>query len=647
MGAREPRSTAQYFDGERADVKAPRSFIERVVFPAAALLLSAACAAGAVRRFTVRDAWLAEVLRDKLAKAVTDAQYEKLAEQTEQAILARLRCGQVDKLQALTEMVFVLRGARYLPLAERAAGQDEKISGKKFAKWLLEHKGVSRLLFRAMGDVRNEDQALARLGELIHAEEKRVLAYPQLAVAFATSVPHSRTPKRLQATTLSSFRYYSGSRRFRYNVKTMPYEISRYLADTRLSIAERKWVLRNYHKNPNPARAFFDLRYDSDHLNKGTPKKISTLPYVLPNLRKVGGVCDDQAYYAAEVCKALGVPAAYVGGRGAGGAGHAWVAYLKSPGKRAVWDSSTGRYRAHLYYVGRLRDPATGGRIKDCELMLTALAAQLPLKQREQADALTAMACLVDRALRDSRQVDLSVINKLAETYDGTLVTGSKPKANTKWVQAVRKIDISLVEKLLAAVFKKNLVHTRAWELLVDMCESGRFSTKQVVRFMDVLVRRTAATHPDYSYDLVMRIVPTIKDSGLRKKLYNRVLAVYSRRPDLQGRVLIAVGDDYRDQGKKNSAMKAYDMAARRCSNLAAVVVLAARRAEDLYVEAGKTDLAIKMYAGLLSRAKKTKTAFTAQTAHYQLGMRLAELLEQSGKPAAARRIRAQIGARQ
>ncbi len=624
-----------------------RTFIGWAVFPAAALLLSAAGASGATAGFTVKDAWLGEVLQDKLAKAVADGQYGKLAELTEQAILARLRCSQLDKPQGLTEMVFVLRGTRYLPLAEQVAGGTDKKGGKELAKWLVEHKDVSRLLFRALGDVRNEDEAMARLGELIGAEEKQVLACPQLAVAFATSVPRSRTPEKLRATTLASFRYYTGKVRFKYNVKTMPYEISRYLAaDTRLSIEERKWVLRNYGRHPSPPKTFFDVKYDYDHYREGTPKKISRMPYLLPNLRKVGGVCDDQAYYAAEVCKALGIPAAQVGGRGATGSGHAWIACLKYTGKRAVWDSSTGRYKEHLYYVGQLKNPATGGRIKDSELMLTSLAAQLPLEQREQADALTILALLVDKALRDKRQVDVAIINKLAEVHDATLVKGSKPKANIKWVKAVRAIDVSLVEELLEAVFNKNLVHTRAWELVVDMCKSERLSTKQMVRFMDVLAKRTAKTHPDYSYDLIMRIAPTIKDPAKRRRLYTRILAVYGRRPDLQGRVLIAIGDDYRDQGDKNNAMKSYDMSARLCSNLAGVVVMAARRAEGLYIDAGKTGSAIKMYARLMNRAVKVKSAFPSRTARFQLGMRLAELLEQSGKSASARRIRAQVGAK-
>lgn len=627
-------------------MKAARTFIGWVVFPAAALLLSAAGASGAASGFTVKDAWMGEVLQDKLAKAVADGEYGKVAEQTEQAILARLRCDQLDKPQALAEMVFVLRGTRYLPLAEWSAAKDAKKSGKELAKWLLEHKDVSRLLFRALGDVRNEGEAMARLGELIGAEEKQVLACPQLAVAFATSVPRSRTPETLRATTLSSFRYYTGKSRFKYNVKTMPYEISRYLADTRLSITERKWVLQNYGRHSNPPKAFFDVKYDWDHYREGTPKRISRLPYMLPNLRKVGGVCDDQAYYAAEVCKALGIPATWVSGKGATGASHAWTACLKYTGKRAVWDSSTGRYREHLYYVGQLKNPATGGRIKDCELMLTSLAAQMPLEQREQADALTVLALLVDKAIRDKRQVDVATINKLAEVHDATLVKGPKPKANIKWVKAVRAIDISLVEDLLDAVFKKNLVHTKAWELVVDMCKSEKLSTKQMVRFMDVLVQRTARTHPDYSYDLIMRIAPTIKDPAKRRRLYTRILAVYSRRSDLQGRVLVTIGDDYRDQGDKNNAMKSYDMAAKLCSNLADIVVMAARRAEDLYVDAGKTNSATKMYARLMNRAVKVKSAFPSQTARFQLGMRLAELLEKSGKSASARRIRAQIGAK-
>ena len=41
------------------------------------------------------------------------------------------------------------------------------------------------------------------------------------------------------------------------------------------------------------------------------------------------------------------------------------------------------------------------------------------------------------------------------------------------------------------------------------------------------------------------------------------------RRPDLQGRILIALGQDYQRQGKNKMALQAYEQAAMRCAGLA------------------------------------------------------------------------------
>jgi hypothetical protein len=62
-------------------------------------------------------------------------------------------------------------------------------------------------------------------------------------------------------------------------------------------------------------------------------------------------------------------------------------------------------------------------------------------------------------------------------------------------------------------------------------------------------------------------------------------------------------------------------------------------------VEAGRRDEAIAMYRRLFAKTRREKLApiFQAQTSHYQLGSRLAALLEASGQGAAARQILAQI----
>ena len=78
---------------------------------------------------------------------------------------------------------------------------------------------------------------------------------------------------------------------------------------------------------------------------------------------------------------------------------------------------------------------------------------------------------------------------------------------------------------------------------------------------------------------------------------------------------------------------------------LAEIVVLAAGRAEQLYLEAGRRDLAIQLYAALFAKTEPQDVAevFRAQTSHFQLGSRLAELLKADGKLAAAADIRRKL----
>jgi len=618
---------------------------------AVCLVVGLALQAGAQQTATTRpktakpiewdDAWLADIAMDELTRFAATGELDALARRIEAVILARLACGPADKLAALTDLVYVLRACRYLPLAEKAS------KGKDLPKYLLDNRAVSRLLLRAIGDVKDPARSLAALGDLVAAEESAVRAWPELAVAFATARPatYFKQPNALSMT--DSFRWYTKTKvAFRYDLKKMPFELSRYLADTRLSAAERKWAVGAHGRKANLAKAYFDLKYDYDHFRKGTPKKISRLPFTLPNLRKVGGVCIEQAYYASEVCKALGVPATIVVGKGGSGMAHAWMGALRVArgGRRAVWDCATGRYEAHQYFTGQVREPAGGKKILDSELMLVGAAAQLPLARREQADAATALAGLIQRARRRGAAADPGELTKMAELYNQRLAgQGGRKRFDAAAIGRVRKIDLAVVEDLLAAAVKSNLAHRPAWEAVIALRKSGQMPVKHLDRFFDLLVTRTAKDYPDYSCVMVLRIVPTLKDAARREAVYRKSLGVYRLRPDLQGRILIAAGDDYKANDQPDKALKAYEQAAVRCADLAEIVLAASAQAEAMLIGVRRRDLAIKMYAKLYRKAKKRRSAFRSQTAHYQLGKRLADLLIDDGQEAAAQRIRREI----
>jgi len=586
------------------------------------------------------DAWLSELFLDELKQTVETGKYDELAQRTESAILSRLSCGRFHDLDALNEMVYVLRACVYLPVAQKLEDGDELV------KWLIEHADISRELFRAMGDVKPPEKALRRIQELITADEKAVCEYANLAVAFATSEPLKHYREQPEPATMrESFAWYANpGRRFRYDLKAMPYELSRYLADTRLSIPERQWAQNKYASSRNPGRAYFDLKYDIDHLLKGTPKKIAGTDYTLPELLRVGGVCIDQAYYASEVCKALGMPASIVVGRGQSGVGHAWLACFRSSGSNASWDTRTGRYSSQLYYVGLSREPATGKRILDAEMSLVGSAAMLPQKRREYADAAVILARIANHAREEKREADKDLLPKLAKEYEQRF---EPKKANVAWAHDPQKISMSTVEGLIWQSINYNLAHRPAWAMLIKLRKEGQIPTEHIGRFFDMLVNKTARQYPDYSCVMVLQIAPTIEDDNYREKIFERSVRVYGWRPDLQGKILIAFGDDLLEHGKKEEAVRAYQQAAAGSVKAAPVMLEAARKAEEIFVKENRPDLAIRMYQELFSRVKARRIAsqFRSQSAHYQIGKRLADLLTSVGKTDQANKVLKTIGA--
>ena len=81
--------------------------------------------------------------------------------------------------------------------------------------------------------------------------------------------------------------------------------------------------------------------------------------YKLEEIQEVGGVCRDQAHFAANVARAHGVPAFIVSGDGDRGR-HAWMGYKVGRGE---WDSNTGRYRG--YRTGTSRSPQTNQPVRE------------------------------------------------------------------------------------------------------------------------------------------------------------------------------------------------------------------------------------------------------------------------------------------
>lgn len=590
----------------------------RALVLAAALLAWAGAGAPAAGQVSAADdRRLSEQAMQDLARACKDGNFAAAEARTRGWLFQRLARGPLDRLQAPTDMVYVLRACRYLALADRIDKE------RKLSAWLAGRRDVSRLLFRALEEVPSPEESLRKFQSLLAADEKKVLAYVNLSVAMATSLPfqhYVRQPK--PASMLESFGWYTDPNiAFRCDLKALPMEMCRYLADTQLSLDERRWALNKYAQMTDLPSVYFQVQYDMDYFFKGTPKKISKVDYTLPNLLQYGGICIDQAYFTSQVCKALGMPAAIVGGHNAAGEPHAWIACVKTrrQGARTLteWDTQTARWEEQKFYTGTVVDPASGQRIHDSELVLLGAAMSLPLDRREEADAATTLAAMVAEAI----------------------------KSQSDELKAAGKIGPAVVEQLLVEAVNRNLAHKRAWELAIRLRQSGQLSTDCLDRLFALLVDRTAKDYPDYSCSLALRIVPTY-EAARREKIYQRGAEVYSHRPDLQAQLLIALGDDYAAQGKKDQALKTYRQVVAEARELTEILLIAARRAENVMVAGGHRDQAFQMYKQLFGDVRKgnPRAADYTQSAYYQLGRRLSELLGEDGQADAARQIRRKIG---
>jgi len=234
-------------------------------------------------------------------------------------------------------------------------------------------------------------QAIGILADMQKKYPEDVAALPRLAVALALvfdqpfpknwphgQVPHAAVPWEEPAPVerLHSMAGLQKDRRYVLDLRDLMVDELKYIVDHPLPETEMEWA----RKNVAASRSGFDkvfstIRYDIPRYEKNT--LIWPYPtYTLAEIRQRGGICVDQAYFAAMSGKAKGLPTLFFTGQGDSG-GHAWFGYLEAPGR---WETDCGRYAQENYPVGQAIDPQNWKPISDTELVFLA-------KNRERSPA--------------------------------------------------------------------------------------------------------------------------------------------------------------------------------------------------------------------------------------------------------------------
>ena len=244
--------------------------------------------------------------------------------------------------------------------------------------WLLNDISLSRDFFDTLSVRDSVPNVLSLLQEFHQLHPERFPAYNRLAIAMAVvwdvsrpAQPHQQVPPAAVLQPKCSV-----SQRFDfwvetnekgladYDLTTLEPSQSKFVVDAVCPLDELLWAQSSVHfTRSRLGKVYSSIEYDTERFKNG----VYSWPYETYSLKEIkrkGGICIDQAWFATIAGKASGIPTLYFSGRGRQGF-HAWFGYMKNDG---VWDMDCGRYAIDNYAVGTAIDPQTGMPFSDHQL---------------------------------------------------------------------------------------------------------------------------------------------------------------------------------------------------------------------------------------------------------------------------------------
>lgn len=258
-----------------------------------------------------------------------------------------------------------------------------EVAGAKLSAEFLSNPAFLAAFFSTLSDRDYTPLVLKNLREILVAQPDKWREYQNLALALAVvndsplpdfwphiQVTPELVPKAVSPVPVQFSRWVAAneSGKLEHDLRKLPPDQLKFVIDAFVTDSEIDWARKNVRlTRSNFDRAFSEVAYQPDRIkNKRFFWKAS--PYTLENIRRMGGICVDQAYYAMIAGKAHGLPTLFFTGQGKDG-GHAWFGYLKRDDK---WELNIGRYSQQKYAVGQALDPQSWQPISDHQLQLLA-----------------------------------------------------------------------------------------------------------------------------------------------------------------------------------------------------------------------------------------------------------------------------------
>jgi hypothetical protein len=303
--------------------------------------------------------------------------------------------------------------------------------------------------------------------------------------------------------------------------RRLPLDLLVYIVDTHLTQPEMEWANR-YGSRPNVAGAFFAVPFREgvnyerraaiapaavggavavdDDFNKNS--------YILPNILRRGGSVNEAAYFAAEVARANGIPAAVCVSTVENPVA-AWTGFLQFGG-RPTWDATSARHAQHVPWIGFTQDPQTYEWRSEAEL--TVLAGVVATSQR---DRLTSVALF--------KSSELLPIAERAE--------------------------------MLRRAITVMPTNRQAWYALADLASKEKFDEAQMKPNEELFKAQLEKRWPEFATVLRLRAIKgrgTIEfDNGI-----DRAAEAVRDRPELVTMVRLAQVERYREDKKHKEAIE-------------------------------------------------------------------------------------------
>ncbi len=470
-----------------------------------------------------------------------------------------------------------------------------------------------------------------------HAAQLNDFANLAAAICVVHDRPFTRRINEHMTTApdpVAIFEYYTTNEKLMlYGVRNVPAELLVYVVDTTSSIDEMRWALQRYAGDTQVGRHFFDITYDYGYFKSGTGKKIAGADYTLPNILRFGGVCADQAYFAMEIGKAIGVPTTYTTGSSAE-VGHAWVGFLQTHGDRLFWNFDVGRYEEYRGIRGDVEDPQTRHDFPDSAVSLLAELLGTP-GHRTQAVDRQASAALTDATLRIA---DAAVAGQTIkpETFDPPLTDARRMP---------RKVSVDSALELLAAALNENFADRRAWYVIGALAEQNKLTLDQKRTWSDALLNRCGGKYPDFALAVLAPMIATVDDPATQDRLWQTAFQKFQARADLAAEILMDRAALWEKQNATEKAGNVYLEIINRYCNAGPFVLSALAKAEELLGD--HKEKVLQLYAESWARIQKPEDMagpFMQQSNWFRVGAMYADRLTAAGQSRQAQAVYGVLG---